>query len=79
MQQRYHERSLNTSQKRQVPTIPGGSYSIPPMALILVWAAYRQRQLDWLAIRVWLALWEVKCWYEARPNYCEAPTTTRYR
>lgn len=69
----YHERPHNTNHRQQAPTIPGGSYSIPPTALLMVWAAYRQRKLDWLALRVWIALWEIKCWYEARPNSNETP------
>ena len=73
MQQHYHERPRNTNHKHQTPTIPGGSYSIPPIALIMVWAAYRQRKLDWLALRVWIALWEIKCWYEARSNSNDTP------
>ena len=68
MQQYYHERPHDTNHKHQTPTIPGGSYSVPPVALILVWAAYRQRKLDWLALRVWIALWEIKCWHQARSN-----------
>ena len=39
----------------------------------MLWAAYRQRKLDWLALRVWLALWEIKCWYEARSNSDDTP------
>ena len=62
----YHARPSDTIKKRQIPNIPGGSYSIPPIALIVVWAAYRQRKLDWFALRVWLAVWEIKCWHEAR-------------
>ena len=73
MQQYYHQRPHNTNHKHQTPTIPGGSYSIPPIALIMVWAAYRQRKLDWLALRVWIALWEIKCWYEARSNSNDTP------
>ena len=73
MQPYYHERSGHTSQKQQIPNIPGGSYSIPPTALIILWAAYRQRKLDWLAIRVWLALWEIRCWHQARSNSDDAP------
>lgn len=75
MQQHYHkDKELrNTNQKHQTPTIPGGSYSIVPIALILVWAAYRQSKLDWLALRVWLALWEIKCWHEARSNSNDTP------
>lgn len=61
MQRYYHKRPRSTNDKHQTPTIPGGSYSIPPLALIIVWAAYRQSKLDWLGLRVWLALWEVKC------------------
>ena len=68
MQLCYHELSHPTNPKRRFPAIPGGSYSIPPLALIIVWAAYRQRKLGWLALRVWLALWEIKCWHEARSN-----------
>ena len=66
MQLQYHERPCYTRNKRQIPNIPGGSYSIPPIALIIVWAAYRQRKLDWLALRVWLSVWEIKCRYDAR-------------
>ena len=73
VQQYYHERPCNTNHKLQAPTIPGGSYSIPPITLLMVWAAYRQRKLDWLALRVWMALWEIKCWYEARSEPDEAP------
>ena len=73
MQRYYHESPRNTKRRQQTPTIPGGSYSIPPIALIIVWAAYRQSKLDWLALRVWLALWEVKCWHEARSNPGDAP------
>ena len=68
MRQYYHERPRSTNPKQKTPTIPGGSYSIPPTALIILWAAYRQRKLNWLALRVWLALWEIKCWHEARHN-----------
>ena len=73
MQQSYHKRPGNTNDKQQTHAIPGGSYSIPPTALIMVWAAYRQRKLDWLALRVWMALWEIRCWYEARSEPREAP------
>ena len=73
MQQYYHQRPHNTNHKHIAPNIPGGSYSIPPIALIMVWAAYRQRKLDWLALRVWIALWEIKCWYEGRSNSDDTP------
>ena len=73
MQRYYHELPHRTNPIRQLPTIPGGSYSIPPLALIIVWAAYRQRKLGWLALRVWLALWEIKCWHEARANSDHTP------
>ena len=73
MQLSYHEEPRNTNHKLQAPTIPGGSYSIPPMALLMVWAAYRQRKLDWLALRVWTALWEIRCWYEASSNSDDTP------
>ncbi|MDE0206948.1 MAG: hypothetical protein OXP66_13095 [Candidatus Tectomicrobia bacterium] len=73
MRQCYHERQRNTNPKQKTPTIPGGSYSIPPTALIILWAAYRQRKLNWLALRVWLALWEIKCWHEARHNSVYSP------
>ena len=73
MRQLYHERPRNTSQKHQLPNVPGGTYSIPPIALIILWAAYRQRRLDWLAVRIWIALWEIKCWYEAASERKEAP------
>ena len=73
MRRYYHERSRNTIHNQRLPSIPGGSYSIPPIALLMVWAAYRQRRLDWLALRVWIALWEIKCWYEAASERKEAP------
>ena len=73
MQRYYHEGPRKTNIKQQTPTIPGGSYSIPPIALLMVWAAYRQRKLDWLALRVWIGLWEIRCWYEARSNSDENP------
>ncbi len=73
MQLSYHEEPRGTKRKRQPQTIPGGSYAIPPLSLIIVWAAFRQRKLDWLALRVWLALWEIKCWHEARSNSKDTP------
>lgn len=73
MQPFYHELRDRTNPTRRFPAIPGGSYSIPPLALIIVWAAYRQRKLGWLALRVWLALWEIKCWHEARSNSGSTP------
>ena len=73
MQQSYHKRPHDTNHKRQPPTIPGGSYSIPPTALLMAWAAYRQRKLDWLGLRVWLAFWEIRCWYEASSNSGDTP------
>ena len=76
MQQQYHERPPNSSRGYQIPTIPGGAYSIPPTAIIIAWAAYRQRKLDWLALRIWLALWEIRCWYEARSEPNEVPHYT---
>ena len=73
MQLQYHRTSRKANQIQQSPKIPGGSFSIPPIALLIVWAAYRQRKLDWLALRVWIALWEMKSWYEARPDRCKPP------
>lgn len=69
----YHKPLVNTNQKHSIPTIPGGSYCIPPTALIILWAAYRQRKLDWLALLVWLALWEIRCWHAARSNTDDSP------
>ena len=73
MRQYYHRRSPHTNLKQHPPGIPGGSYSIPPVALLMVWAAYRQRKLDWLALRVWLAFWEIRCWHEARSDSDRSP------
>ena len=73
MQRCYHGRTRNSKSNRRIPKICGGSYSIPLTALILAWAAYRQRKLDWLALRVWIALWEIKCWHEARANFHGLP------
>ncbi len=46
--------------------IEGGSISIAPISIIIVWAAYRKAQIDWRTLRVWFALWEVKRWHEKR-------------
>ena len=73
MRRCYHESPHNTKQKPESPPIPGGSYSIPPIALIILWAAYRQQKLDWLALRVWLALWEMKSWHQARSKSDNIP------
>ena len=75
MQQYYHRRSGNNNQDRQPSDIPGGSFRIPPMALLMIWAAYRQRKVNWLGLRVWIALWEIKCWHEAR---AESDMTPHY-
>ena len=82
MRQHYHRTSLNTNQNQEPLNIPGGSFCIPPTALLMIWAAYRQRKVNWLALRVWIALWEIKCWYEARsesdvtPHYSASQITT---
>ena len=85
MQQCYHRTSRNTNQNHQPLNIPGGSFCIPPMALLMIWAAYRQRKVNWLALRVWIALWEIRCWHEARaesdvtPHYSTSQITTAIR
>ena len=68
MRQYYHEKPRFTNRKHQVPAIAGGSYSIPPIALLMVWAAYKRKKLDWLALRIWIAIWEIRCWHETRKN-----------
>lgn len=66
MTQSYHAQTDNsnpnqhTYQHRQ--PIPGGSFSIPPVALLITWAAYRLRKINWLTFRVWLALHQLQCW-----------------
>ena len=75
MQPYYQRKCRYTNQNQQPPKIPGGSFCIPPMALLLIWAAYRQRKVNWLALRVWIALWEIKCWHEAR---AESDVTPHY-
>lgn len=52
--------------KKKRGRIEGGAISITPISIIIVWAAYRCGHIDWLAVRVWFALWEVKRWHEAR-------------
>ena len=85
MQRYYHETHRNTNQNHQPLNIPGGSYCIPPSALLMIWAAYRQRKVNWLALRVWIALWEIRCWHEARaesdvtPHYSTSQITTAIR
>ena len=82
MQQYYHRRSRYTKQNQQPLKVPGGTFCIPPIALLIIWAAYRQRKVNWLALRVWIALWEIKCWHEARgesdvtPHYSTSQITT---
>ena len=82
MQQYYHRASRNTNRNQQPLKIPGGSFRIPPSALLMIWAAYRQQKVNWLALRVWIAIWEIKCWHEARaesdvtPHYSASQITT---
>ena len=75
VQQYYHRKHRTTNQNHQPLNIPGGSFRIPPMALLMIWASYRQRKVNWLALRVWIALWEIRCWHEART---ESDVTPRY-
>ena len=46
--------------------IKGGTIAIAPICIIIIWAAYRKALVDWLTLRVWFALWEVRRWHEAR-------------
>ena len=39
----------------------------------MLWAPYRHRKQNWLALRVWIALWEIKCWHEAASERKEDP------
>ena len=61
----YHATPNNSTPNKHREPIPGGSFPIPPLALIITWAAYRIRKIDWLTFRVWLALFQIKSWHDA--------------
>ena len=62
MQQHYHRRSRNSNQHQQPPNIPGGVYTISPLAAVSIWAALKLKLIAWHHLRVWIALYEVRTW-----------------
>ena len=66
MQQHYHRRSRNTNQKQQPARIPGGVYTISPLAAVSIWAALKLKLVTWHHLRVWIALHEVRTWRDTQ-------------
>ena len=62
MQQSYHTRPRSTNQKQRPPTIPGGVYTISPLAAASVWAALKLKLINWYHLRIWIALHEIRTW-----------------
>ena len=42
------------------PKIPGGSCEILPLQWCIVWSAYREGIINWLAFKVWCAAWLIQ-------------------
>jgi len=40
--------------------VPGGAVNILPVQFCMVWASYKSKQISWLALRVYFALWEMQ-------------------
>ena len=66
MQQFYHEKPPNSSRKRHAPAIPGGVYTISPLAVAGIWAGLKTKLVAWHHLRVWIALWEVQTWRDTQ-------------
>ena len=66
MQQHYHRRSRDTNQKQQPARIPGGVYTISPLAVASIWAALKLKLVTWHHLRVWIALHEVRTWRDTQ-------------
>ena len=66
MQPYYHTGPRRTNQKQQPASIPGGVYTIAPLAAASIWAALKMKLIAWHHLRVWIALHEVRTWRDTR-------------
>ena len=66
MQPFYHGSPHKTNRKQQPPSIPGGVYSISPLAVASIWAALKLKLIAWHHLRVWIALHEVRTWRDTQ-------------
>ena len=62
MQLSYHKRSRRSKGNQQPPVIPGGVYTITPLAAVSVWSALKLKLVSWYHLRAWIALYEVRTW-----------------
>ena len=62
MQQSYHGRSRHSNQNQRPSNIPGGVYTVSPLAAVSIWAALKMKLITWHHLRVWIALHEVRTW-----------------
>ena len=66
MRQSYHEYPHNSNRKQRPASIPGGVYTVCPLATASVWAALKLKLITWHQLRVWIALHEVRTWRDTR-------------
>ena len=66
MQQCYHEYPHHSNRKQRPASIPGGVYTISPLATASIWAALKLKLIAWHQLRVWIALHEVRTWRDTR-------------
>ena len=66
MQQCYHEHPHESNRKQRPASIPGGVYTISPLATASIWAALKLKLITWHQLRVWIALHEVRTWRDTR-------------
>ena len=66
MQQCYHEHPRKSNRKQRPASIPGGVYTISPLATASIWAALKLKLIAWHHLRVWIALHEVRTWRDTR-------------
>ena len=66
MQQGYQRSPRKSNQKRKPANIPGGVYTISPLATASIWAALKLKLIAWHHLRVWIALHEVRTWRDTQ-------------
>ena len=66
MQQDYHRKPGNSNLKQKPASIPGGVYTISPLATASIWAALKLKLIRWHHLRVWIALHEVRTWRDTQ-------------
>ena len=66
MRQSYHTRSHKSNQNQRPPNIPGGVYTISPLAAVSIWAALKLKLISWYHLRLWIALHEVRTWRDTQ-------------